>query len=54
MNNFKPKKQAKDVISIRIDTELLKEVDSIAYNSDISRSELIIQCIEFAMEHMEK
>ncbi|MDE5983640.1 MAG: ribbon-helix-helix domain-containing protein [Eubacterium sp.] len=42
------------MISIRIDTELLKELDSIAYSSDISRSELIIQCIEFALENMEK
>ena len=54
MNSFKPKKQAKDVISLRIDSELLKTIDSVAYKSDISRSELIVQCIEFALENMDK
>lgn len=54
MKNFKPKKQEKDVISIRIDTHLLEEVDSVAASTDISRNELIVQCIQYAMENMDK
>jgi len=54
MNNFKPIKQEKDVISIRIDTKLLEKVDGIAGNIDISRNELIVQCIEYAINNMDK
>ena len=54
MNNFKPKKQEKDVISIRINTDLLENIDFIANDIDISRNELIIQCIEYAINNMDK
>ncbi len=54
MNNFKPIKQEKEVISIRIDTKLLEKVDGIAGNIDISRNELIVQCIEYAINNMDK
>lgn len=54
MKNFKPIKQEKDVISIRIDSNLLKEVDSVAGSIDISRNELIVQCIEYALNNMDK
>jgi len=52
MKNFKPKKQEKDVISIRIDSETLAEVDKIASENDISRNELIVQCIQYALDNM--
>ncbi len=54
MKYFIPKKVDKDVISIRIDTELLKEIDKNAAQADISRNEFINQCIIFALEHMQK
>lgn len=54
MNSFKPKKTEKDVISIRIDTNLLNEIDSIATSNDISRNELIIQCLQYALDNMDK
>ena len=54
MNTFKPKKAEKEVISIRIDSELLGEVDKTAAKSDISRNELIVQCVEFALSKIEK
>lgn len=54
MNSFKPKKTEKDVISIRIQTDLLKEIDKISGKNDISRNELIIQCIEYALNNMDK
>ena len=54
MNNFRPKKTEKDVISIRIDKELLEKVDKYSAEIDISRNELIVQCIEYALSNREK
>lgn len=52
MREFKPKKQEKDVISIRIDTELLEKVDKLSSDVDISRNEFIVQCIEYAIDNI--
>lgn len=56
MNEFKPSKQnktkEKSVISIRIDTDMLNTVDKIAAETDISRNEFIVQCIEYALKNM--
>lgn len=51
MKNFKPIKQEKTVISIRIDVELLKTVDELSAKTDISRNELIVQCIDYAVKN---
>lgn len=51
MNNFKPIKPEKTVISIRIDVELLKAVDELSSKTDISRNELIVQCIDYAVKN---
>ena len=53
MEKFSPKKTEKEVISVRISAELLKEIDEKAGNADISRNEFINQCIIFALAHME-
>ena len=53
MRYFIPKKPDKEVISIRIDSETLQEIDMESANIGISRNEFINQCIEFALEHME-
>ncbi len=52
MQEFIPTKTEKEVISIRLDSELLKSVDSAAQHAQISRNELINQCIRFALEHL--
>ncbi len=52
MEAFVPKKQEKEVISMRISLDLLDEVDRRAAQFDISRNELINQCILFALDHM--
>jgi len=56
MSEFKPIKTAskneKIVISIRLDVEKLEQIDSIAHQTDISRNELILQCIDFAISNM--
>lgn len=54
MNNFKPTKQEKIVISIRIDSDTLKNIDELSYKADISRNEFIVQCVNYALEHIDK
>ena len=55
MKIFKPIKinNEKVVISIRINTDTLEKVDKEAAKYDISRNELITQCIEFALNNIE-
>ncbi len=53
MAKFVPKKFEKEVISMRIPTELLAEIDEKAGYAGISRNELINQCIVFALANME-
>ena len=52
MADFKPMKHEKVVISVRIDNEKLLKIDEIANDNDISRNELITQCIDYALEHV--
>lgn len=53
MEKFFPKKSEKEVISMRISAETLKEIDRKAAEVDISRNEFINQCIAFALSHMD-
>lgn len=52
MQQFVPFKPEKEVISIRLNSELLKNIDIAAESAQISRNEFINQCIVFAMEHL--
>ena len=51
MKDFKPLKQEKTVISIRLDIDLLKSIDEVSSKVDICRNELIVQCIEYALNN---
>lgn len=53
MPKFEPKKAEKEVISMRIDSEMLQRVDEKAAKYDLSRNELINQMIAFALSSME-
>ena len=53
-NEFKPIKQEKSVISIRIDSNILKMIDEESLKADISRNEFIVQCIEYAINNIKK
>ena len=53
MEKFIPKKPEKEVISMRISTEVLARIDVEAADCDISRNEFINQCIAFALAHMD-
>lgn len=50
---FIAKKPEKEVISMRISTDMLKIIDDKAAEIDISRNELINQMIVYALENMD-
>ena len=52
MKDFIPTKTEKTVISIRMDLELLKTIDKHSDETDISRNEFIVQCIEYALNNL--
>ncbi len=54
MNDFKPIKQEKTVISIRLDLDMLKAIDELSAETDISRNELIVQCIGYALKNYQR
>lgn len=51
---FIARKPEKEVISLRISSETLKEIDDKSALIGISRNELINQMITFALENMEE
>ena len=53
MAKFIPRKFEKEVISMRISSEVLEKIDGKAAKIGISRSELLNQCIQFALDNME-
>lgn len=48
---FKPIKREKVVISIRLNSDTLRVLDELASETDISRNEIIVQCIDFALRN---
>lgn len=53
MEKFIARKQEKEVISLRIPTNILQIVDAKAAAIEISRNELINQMISYALANME-
>ncbi len=53
MIKFQLAKSEKVVISIRIENYKLEEIDKIASKIDISRNELINQCLDYAINNLE-
>lgn len=49
---FVPKKEEKEIISIRISKDLLSLLDEKSAQAEISRNELINQCIAFALDNI--
>lgn len=54
MIEFNPTKTEKTIITLRIETDLLSELDILSGKVDISRNEFILQCIDFALKHYPK
>ncbi len=50
-----PKRYAAEsqVLSVRMPKDMLREVDAVAQKTGRTRNELILTCIEFALQHME-
>jgi metal-responsive CopG/Arc/MetJ family transcriptional regulator len=53
MERFKPVKNEKIVITIRIENYRLEELDKIANKFSISRNELISQSLNFAIKNID-
>ncbi len=53
MVNFTPRQYKKEQFTIRMESGLLENVDGLAAKYGLSRSEFIVQCVSFAIEHME-
>ena len=54
MNEFKPIKQETTVISIRLDIDMLRKIDELSVQTDISRNEFIVQCIDYALKNLKQ
>ncbi|MCC8122639.1 MAG: ribbon-helix-helix domain-containing protein [Oscillospiraceae bacterium] len=54
MSSFIPKQYKKDPVTIRMTEEKTKRVDKAAAAHNLSRSEFINQCIDYALENMPK
>lgn len=52
MPEFIPKQYKKEPITIRIDLDKIEKIDQLASSYDLSRSEFINQCIDYALDHM--
>lgn len=50
-----PKKYSAEsqVLSVRMPKDMLQEIDTVSQKTGRTRNELILTCIEFALEHME-
>lgn len=52
MGNFIPKPYRTEQVSIRLDTELLAQVEAAANKYDMSRNAFINECIRYALSNM--
>lgn len=52
--NFIPKPYKKLNVSFRLEVEKIELVDQLAATYNVSRSEFLAQCVDFAIEHMPK
>lgn len=50
---FIPRNGEKEVISVRIPKTLLQRVDKLAVDNSLSRNELLMQCVEYALDNLE-
>ena len=51
---FEIKKDESSNKTIRMPNSMIKKLDDIAQENDISFNKLIIQCVEYALENMKK
>lgn len=51
MSDFIPKPYKKEPITIRVSQNTLERLDTLAAKTNLSRSALINQCIDYALQH---
>jgi len=49
---FNPQKIEKMIISLRMEENIIKQIDKLAYKKNISRNEFLTQCINFALQNL--
>ena len=49
---FSVKKSASTNKTVRMPNELIEELEKIAGENDVSFNKLVVQCCEYALEHM--
>jgi len=54
LSKIEKEKNEKTIISIRLDNDMLNVIDKLARETDISRNQVIIQCIEYALKNSKK
>jgi len=52
MVEFNPKKIEKQIISLRLEENKLQQIDRISTQRNLSRNEFLVQCIDFALNHI--
>ena len=53
MSKFVPKQYKKEALTIRLNPEKLRRIEALATKYNMSRSEFINQCIDFALENID-
>ena len=54
MSDFMPRQYKKEPITIRVDQGKLERIDRTAASFDMSRSQFINQCIDYALSHIQE
>ena len=54
MEHFKPVKSDKEkvLVSVRLNVDILEKIDELSAKADISRNELIVQCIQYSLKNI--
>lgn len=52
MRDFIPKAYKKEAVTVRFDESVLHEVERIANLYKMSRNELVVQCVQYALQNL--
>ncbi|MCL2771879.1 MAG: ribbon-helix-helix domain-containing protein [Oscillospiraceae bacterium] len=52
MPEFNPQKIEKIAITLRLEESTIEKLDKLSIKRDLSRNELMVQCIDFALKHI--
>lgn len=52
MKDFVPKPYKKEAVTIRFDHETLEKLEKTSNQYGISRNELVVQCVQYALQNL--